>query len=93
MTESTTNTRKPLKGLKIGTVVSDKRDKTRKVQVDYQVKHPKYGKYIRQRTMFHVHDEANASKVGDQIEIAPCRPLSKTKSWRMVRIVTTAPGN
>lgn len=88
---ATTTTRKPLKGLKIGVVVSDKRDKTRKVRVDYQVRHPKYGKYIRRRTMLHVHDEANQSKEGDRIEIAPCRPLSKSKSWRMVRIVETAP--
>lgn len=93
MTDSTQTTRKPLKGLRIGTVISDARDKTRKVSVDYQVRHPKYGKYLRRSTVLHVHDEANASKVGDRIEVAPCRPLSKTKSWRMIRIVESAPEN
>jgi small subunit ribosomal protein S17 len=72
---------------KIGVVDTDKRDKTRKVVVNYLAKHPKYGKYTRQRTVLHVHDEKNESKSGDVVEVAPCRPLSKTKSWKLVRIV------
>jgi small subunit ribosomal protein S17 len=72
---------------KIGVVDTDKRDKTRKVVVDYLAKHPKYGKYTRQRTVLHVHDEKNESKSGDLVEVAPCRPISKTKSWKLVRIV------
>ena len=76
-----------LKGTKIGVVESDKRDKTRKVVIAYQAMHPKYGKYIRQRTVLHIHDEANESKLGDIVEVAQYRPVSKTKQWRLVRIV------
>jgi small subunit ribosomal protein S17 len=72
---------------KIGVVETDKREKTRKVVVAYLAKHPKYGKYTRQRTVLHVHDEKNESKSGDVVEVAPCRPISKTKSWKLVRIV------
>jgi small subunit ribosomal protein S17 len=74
-------------GTKIGVVETDQRAKTRKVVVNYLAKHPKYGKYVRQRTVLHVHDENNESKSGDVVEVAPCRPLSKTKSWKLVRIV------
>jgi small subunit ribosomal protein S17 len=77
----------PSKGTKVGVVETDKRDKTRKVVVSYMAKHPKYGKYVRQRTVLHVHDQNNESKVGDVVEVAQCRPLSKTKAWRLVRIV------
>jgi small subunit ribosomal protein S17 len=74
-------------GTKIGVVDSDVRQKTRKVVVNYLDKHAKYGKYIRKRTVLHVHDENNESRNGDLVEVAPCRPLSKTKSWKLVRIV------
>lgn len=84
-------TRGALKGKRIGVVVSDKRDKTRTVSVGYQAIHPKYGKYITRNARFHVHDELNASAAGDRVEIAPCRPLSKTKSWRMLRVIEKAP--
>jgi small subunit ribosomal protein S17 len=70
-----------------GIVVSDKRDKTRTIAVAYQVKHPKYGKYLHRQTNYHVHDPENTSKNGDRVEIANCRPISKTKSWRLVRVV------
>ena len=72
---------------KTGVVESDKRNKTRKVVVRFMVKHPKYGKFVRRRTVFHVHDEGNESRTGDLVEIAPTRPVSKTKSWRLVRVV------
>ena len=75
------------KGTRIGTVESDKRDKTRKVVVRFMVKHPKYGKFVRKRTVLHAHDEKNESRLGDTVEVAPTRPLSKTKSWRLVRVV------
>ena len=78
---------KGLTGTKIGVVDSDKRAKTRKVVVNYLAKHPKYGKFVRQRTVLHVHDETNESKTGDVVEVAPCRPISKTKSWKLVRVV------
>ncbi len=71
-------------------VVSDKRDKTIKVVVESMIKHPRYGKYIRQRTMMHVHDEKNEASVGDKVEIIESRPMSKTKNWRLVRILEKA---
>lgn len=72
---------------KVGVVESDRRDKTRKVAIKYSVRHPKYGKYIRRRTILQVHDEENTSKQGDTVEIAECRPVSKTKSWVLVRVL------
>lgn len=75
---------------RIGIVETDGRDKTRKVSINYVVKHGKYNKYIRRRTVLHVHDEENASKRGDRVEIAECRPISKTKSWIMLRVLESA---
>jgi len=73
-----------------GVVVSNSGEKSVKVTIDFKVKHPKYGKYIKRRTKIGVHDEHNQSVVGDVVEIAECRPRSKTKSWRLVRIVQRA---
>ena len=70
-----------------GMVVSNSGDKSIKVAVDFKVKHPKYGKYIKRRTKLGVHDQHNQAAVGDIVEVAECRPYSKTKSWRLVRIV------
>lgn len=75
---------------RLGVVESDARDKTRKVVIGYRAKHPKYGKFINRRTVLQVHDEHNESKVGDKVEIAECRPVSKTKSWTLVRVVEKA---
>jgi small subunit ribosomal protein S17 len=75
----------------VGVVTSDKMNKTRRVEIPRLVKHARYGKYIRRRTVCHVHDEANESHVGDSVEIMESRPLSKTKNWRLVRVVTRAP--
>ncbi len=77
---------------RIGVVESDARDKTRKVAIHFTVRHPKYGKYTRRRTTLHVHDEGNVSKVGDRVEVAECRPISKTKSWVVLRVVEAAAG-
>src|SRR3954469_23198562 len=74
-----------------GVVGSDKGDKTIKVVVEYQQKHPKYGKYLKRRSTLHAHDEKNEAKEGDTVEIAECRPLSKTKHHRLLRIVQKAP--
>lgn len=74
----------------IGVVESDKRSKTRKVVIAYSGKHPKYGKYLRKRTVLQVHDEKNESRLGDRVEVAECRPISKTKSWVLVRVVERA---
>src|SRR5438876_3891644 len=72
----------------IGLVTSDKMSKTRRVQIPRLVKHPRYGKYIRRRTICHVHDEQNESHEGDTVEIMESRPMSKTKHWRLVRVVS-----
>ena len=72
---------------KVGVVESDARDKTRSVVIHFSVRHPKYGKYMRRRTVLHVHDAENTSKVGDRVEIAECRPISKTESWVLVRVL------
>jgi len=90
MTQANTTERKPLKGIQVGEVVSAKADKTRKVVVNYRAKAPKYGKFVKKRSIFHVHDENNTSQEGDTVEIAPCRRLSKTKAYRLVRIVEIA---
>ncbi len=89
MTTQTTDSR-PLLGTKIGVVSSDKRDKTRTVSVAYKVQHPKYGKFVKRTQNFQVHDANNDSKEGDRVRIARCRPLSKTKSWRLVNIEESA---
>ncbi len=70
-----------------GTVVSKSGDKSVKVQIDYKVKHPVYGKYIKRRTRLCVHDSANETQVGDVVDIVECRPISKSKSWRLVKVV------
>ncbi|HAW96074.1 MAG: 30S ribosomal protein S17 [Phycisphaerae bacterium] len=74
-------------------VESDSRDKTRKVVINYLSKHPKYGKYIRRRTVIHVHDEQNISSIGDKVEITECRPISKTKTWAVTKVVEKAQSN
>jgi len=79
--------RGPLVGTLNGVVTSDKRDKTCSVEVKYSIKHPKYGKYLRRSTRYQVHDQDNAAKLGDTVEIVCCRPISKTKTWRLVKIV------
>ena len=75
----------------VGVVTSDKMNKTRRVELPFLVKHPRYGKYIKRRTICYVHDEKNESRVGDKVEIMEARPLSKLKCWRLVRVVTKAP--
>lgn len=71
-------------------VVSKSGDKSIVCQIDYKVKHPQYGKYIRRRTKLGVHDPANQAGVGDVVEITECRPISKTKSWRLVKVLKKA---
>lgn len=71
-----------------GLVASDKGDKTRRVEIERIDRHPKYGKFIRSRTVCHVHDENNESGKGDTVEICECRPRSKTKRWELVRVVS-----
>ena len=71
---------------KTAVVTSKSGDKSIKVAIDYKIKHPRYGKYVRRRTTMSVHDENNKASVGDIVEVAQCRPYSKTKSWRLVSI-------
>src|SRR5262245_30555410 len=75
----------------VGVVTSDKMNKTRRVEIPRLVKHARYGKYIRRRTICYVHDEQNESHAGDTVEIMETRPLSKMKHWRLVRVVTKGP--
>src|SRR5271168_2240128 len=82
--ETTARTRRKTE---IGVVTSDKMNKTRRVEVERLVPHPKYGKFLKRRTVCHAHDEGNTTHVGDIVEIMETRPLSKLKRWRVVRIV------
>ena len=70
-----------------GRVVSDKMDRTVTVMIERRVRHPLYGKYVRRSTKLHVHDENNECQTGDTVAIEECRPLSKSKSWRLVRVI------
>lgn len=87
----TAKTERPLLRTIRGVVASDKADKTIKVLVEYQTRHPKYGKYLKRRTVLHAHDETNDAKEGDTVEIAECRPMSRTKHHRLLRVVQRAP--
>ena len=73
-----------------GRVSSDKMDKTITVVIERVVRHPVYGKYLRRSTKLHAHDEHNECRTGDLVMIEPCRPLAKTKAWRLVRVLERA---
>ncbi len=75
------------KRVAVGVVTSDKAKQTRRVEIQRLVRHAKYGKYTRRRTVCHVHDEKEESGLGDQVEIVECRPRSKTKRWELVRVI------
>jgi len=81
--------KKSLKRTLVGRVVSNKMDKTVTVLVERRVKHPLYGKYIVKSNKYHAHDETNALNEGDIVEIAESRPLSRTKTWAVTRVVET----
>ena len=74
----------------VGQVVSDAMDKSITVTVERRVKHPVYGKFMRRSTKVHAHDEANECHVGDTVMVEQCRPLSKTKTWRLVKVLERA---
>ena len=76
------------KRILIGTVVSDKTDKTVVVQVERKVKHPMYGKIIRRSKKYHAHDEDNSFKAGETVRIEETRPMSKLKTWKVIERVT-----
>ena len=75
------------KQVAVGVVTRAKCDKTRRVEIARLVKFPIYGKYVRRRTVCYVHDENNESSEGDRVEIEECRPLSKLKRWKLIRVV------
>jgi small subunit ribosomal protein S17 len=76
------------KRVSIGVVTSDKASKTRRVEIPRLVRHSKYGKILRRKTVCHVHDEGEQSHLGDTVEIIEARPRSKTKRWELVRVVS-----
>lgn len=90
MTSTEQRTKAKPRSSQTGVVKSVSGDKTRSVVVSRLVKHPKYGKYVRQRTKLAVHDPRNESAVGDVVMIVPCRRLSKSKSWRLAGVVRRA---
>ena len=79
-----------LRKTRIGTVTSNKMDKTCTVAVERKVKHPMFGKFVKKTTKFHAHDEKNECTIGDVVRIMETRPLSKTKRWRLVEVVEKA---
>ncbi len=90
MSEAKVTNESKLKRTLIGTVVSDKMDKTVTVLVERKVKHPVLGKVIRVSKKYHAHDEANEFHTGDVVTIEECRPIAKTKSWRVAKLVEKA---
>ena len=84
--------RRPLTITRNGVVVGDKRSKTRTVQVTFLARDRKYGKYLKCKSRYQVQDPLNSSSLGDLVQIASCRPISKTKNWRLLQIVEKAAG-
>ena len=76
--------------IQTGSVVSDKMNKSAVVLIERKVKHPIYGKFMKKSTKLHIHDENNECTVGDTVQISECRPISKTKSWKLVKVVDKA---
>ena len=92
-TTTTTPAEAPKRGrrkMRVGTVVSDRMDKTVVVSIERLVRHPVYGRYVRRREKFKVHDEKNECHVGDEIRFTETRPLSKDKRWRFIGFVERA---
>ena len=73
-----------------GRVISNKMNKTITVQVDRRIRHPQYGKIVTRHTKLHAHDESNECQEGDLVQIEECRPLSKSKAWRLVKVLDRA---
>jgi small subunit ribosomal protein S17 len=83
---SSENTKRTIQGI----VTSNACDKTATIMIERRIKHPIYGKFIKRSTKLHIHDEANECNKGDTILVEECRPMSKTKSWRLVKVVEKA---
>ncbi len=93
MAESTAQTAKRrLRKTRIGVVTSaHKTPKTIRVEVQYSTRHRKYLKYLRRRTRLHAHDEKSEAQLGDLVQVMECRPVSKTKVWRLVKVIQRSP--
>ncbi len=78
--------------IQTGSVVSDKMNKSATVLIERKVKHPIYGKFMKKSTKIHIHDENNECVIGDTVQISECRPISRTKSWTLVKVVNKATG-
>ena len=91
-TAAATPQRKRNRRVEVGIVDRATTDKTRRVRIEFQVRHPKYGKFIKRRSFLTAHDENNESGVGDQVQIMPCRPMSKTKQWKILKVIARAVG-
>jgi len=76
--------------IQTGSVVSDKMNKSATVLIERKVKHPIYGKFVKKSTKLHIHDENNECGIGDTVQISECRPISRTKSWTLVKVVNKA---
>ena len=86
-----TSAGRALRRRRVGVVVSDVRDRTIKVRVEYEAAHPHYGKRIRRHNHLHADDPRNEARVGDRVQLMECRPISKTKTWRLEKILQAAP--
>jgi small subunit ribosomal protein S17 len=87
MASETAKGNRGIRKTKVGTVVSDRMDKTVVVRVERLVPHPVYKKYVRRRTTYKAHDEKNECRIGDRVEIIETRPMSKDKCWRVFRMI------
>ncbi len=90
--QSSTTNLKPRgrRATRVGQVTSDKRSKTISVAIAWGARHPKYGKLLRRHTVLQAHDEKNEARIGDTVEVVECRPISKTKCWRLLRVLRAA---
>jgi small subunit ribosomal protein S17 len=89
MAEASTN-ESVVRQKQVGVVTSTFGDKTVRVSTDHLTKHPKYGKMMHRRTKLAVHDPSNLAKLGDMVEIVPCRRMSKSKNWRLLRVIRSS---
>jgi len=92
MTSGTQGSKRKARRQMVGVVTAaHKTPKTLRVEVEFLVRHPKYGKYMRDRSILHVHDEKQEAALGDRVQVMECRPISKLKTWRLVKVLERAP--
>lgn len=92
MTSGTQDKKREPRRQMVGVVTTaHKTPKTLRVEVEFLTRHPKYGKYMRDRSILHVHDEKQEAHLGDRVQVMECRPVSKTKTWRLAKVLDRAP--